>query len=83
MAADQGIVAVTNGVGSHALRATEGRLSISLRKPFGIGFHVDTAGGDSAARVVDVKGAAARAAGVKVTASSSSNHKYFVTLVES
>jgi len=41
------------------------RLTVVLRKPFGVGFHVAAGGGDEPL-VVDVKGVSAKAAGVKV-----------------
>ena len=40
------------------------RLTVVLRKPFGVGFHVSPGGDDPI--VVDVKGVTAKAAGIKV-----------------
>lgn len=49
--------------GPLALRG-EGRLTVSLRKPFGIGFHIADEADEPL--VVDVKGCEAKANGVKV-----------------
>merc|ERR1711998_460635 len=49
---------------ANSFTSNGGRLEISLRKPFGIGFHVNRDSDDEPI-VVEVKGVAARTAGVK------------------
>ena len=67
--------------GQLALRG-EGRLTVALRKPFGIGFHIG--GATDEPLVVDVKGVAAKAAGgcdaiVASAAARMSLAKYFIS----